>query len=84
MKLAKAKEILDLNIKEASKQMPPDTLQALKIASEGLNYILHLRAFSIQFRNQMLPSEKDIPDLAPSADRKQRLRESPLGRKPGS
>jgi len=35
MKLAKAVEIGELNIKEAGKKMPPDTLDALKILVEA-------------------------------------------------
>lgn len=82
MTLELDKRILDLNIKEAGAKMPAETLHALKIGSEAINYIIRLRACSLEHRNQKLPSEIVIPDLAPSADRKNRLRESPLGREP--
>lgn len=47
MKLSTAKEIMELNIQEAGKKMPPDTLDALK---------LHVEAVKRELRN------RDDPD----------------------
>ncbi|MBA7582536.1 hypothetical protein ES708_24466 [subsurface metagenome] len=80
MKLPKVKEILDLNVREAGSKMPPDTLDALKIASHAISRIVTMRSYGINQAILPLPGENPIPDLSPSADRKQRLRESPLGR----
>lgn len=43
MKLAKAIEILELNVKVAGKRMPTDTLDALKLGIEALTLIDQLR-----------------------------------------
>jgi len=57
MKIDKAKEILDLNIREAGTKMPPDVKTAVQIGSEAINYIIRLRACSIKHRQAILPSE---------------------------
>ena len=82
MEPTKAREILDLNVKEAGSKMPPDTLAAVKMGSAAISRILTMRSYGINQAILPLPGENPIPDLSPSADRKQRLRESPLGRKP--
>lgn len=81
IKLDKAKEILDLNIKQAGSKMPPDTLTALKIGSEAINFIIRLRSCSIQFRNQMLPSETIRNGQNFPEENLNKLRESPIGEK---
>lgn len=43
MNLSKAKEIIDLNIKEAGKKMPPDVKTALTIGSEAIGAIIQWR-----------------------------------------
>jgi len=43
MKLEKAKEIVELNIKEAGNKMPPDCLAALKLENEATKRILDAR-----------------------------------------
>lgn len=47
MKLLKAKEIIDLNIKEAGKRMPADCLDALKLGREAISRILSMRGYNI-------------------------------------
>lgn len=42
MKIPTAIEILELNIKEAGKKMPPDTLDALKLGVEALIFYQEL------------------------------------------
>lgn len=77
-----AKHILDLNINGAGKKMPPETLTAVKIGSQAIKRLLTMRSYGIKQALLPLPSENPIPDLAPSADRKQKLRESPIGKEP--
>ena len=84
MKPQKAIEIIELNIREAGPKMPPDTLEALKLHVFAFKRLLKMRSYGIGQAILPLPGENPIPDLSPSADRKQRLRESPLGRKPGN
>jgi len=43
MKLEKVKEILELNIKEAGKQMPPDVKTALEISLQAVDRELSWR-----------------------------------------
>lgn len=43
MNLQKSKEIIDLNIKEAGKKMPPDVKNALTLGSESIDAILKWR-----------------------------------------
>lgn len=43
MNLPKAKEIIDLNIKEAGKKMPPDVRKALTLGSQALSSIIAWR-----------------------------------------
>lgn len=57
MTLEKVREILELNLKEAGRKMPPDTATALGISIEGLKRILKYRKehFRASFMN--LPGE---------------------------
>jgi len=82
MKLTKAIEFYPEIEKSLRLNKWIEHADAIKLVSEAINYIIRLRACSIEHRNNKLPSEIDIPDLAPSADRKQRLRESSLGKEP--
>lgn len=75
----KAIEILELNIREARKKMPPDVLDALKLHVQAMRRLLTMRSHGINQAILPLPGENPIPDLSPSADRKHMLRESPPG-----
>lgn len=57
MNLEKAKEIIDLNIKEAGKKMPPDVKTALILSSEADDRILKGRQRPDQYYTRLLPSE---------------------------
>lgn len=78
--LPEAKQILDLNLKEAGNSMPGDCYDAVEIASHAISRILTMRSEGIAQALLPLPGECPMPDFSPSADRKQLLRKSPLGR----
>lgn len=61
IKLAKAIEILDLNIKEAGKTMPPDCKLALNLAMESLVGLRSERFINGYTRIGQLPSEEHEP-----------------------
>lgn len=82
MKPAKAIEILELEVKNQSLYPFPDRHDAFKLGLESLKRLLTMRSYGINQAILPLPGENPIPDLSPSADRKQKLRESPLGREP--
>lgn len=62
MNLPKAIEILDLNISEAGRRMPADTLTALKLAKEALERIQSHRRDKWSILNIPLPSETNDKD----------------------
>ena len=82
MLLPKAKEILDELLRTSSRDKSSDSWDALKIASHAISRILTMRSYGINQAILPLPGERPIPDLSPSADRKQSIRESSLGREP--
>lgn len=57
MKLIKAKEILELNIKLAGKKMPPDTLEALKLSIEAIKRVKACRPVDCYAPEILLPGE---------------------------
>lgn len=57
MKLTKAIEILDLNIKEQGGKMPPDCLTALKLAVSALEQLTHYREVDNTLSNHLLHGE---------------------------
>lgn len=57
MNLPKAIEICELNIKEAGSKMPPDTLEALKLATASMKRILLARSYNDQHTLNRLPGE---------------------------
>lgn len=57
MKLSKAIEILDLNIKEAGSKMPTDTLDALKIGRHAIERIEECRLADHTIKEDLLPGE---------------------------
>ncbi|MBA7577013.1 hypothetical protein ES708_18859 [subsurface metagenome] len=57
MKLEKAKEIIDHNIKEAGNKMPPDVKMALQLSSEADARILLARKGASFIGGGLLPSE---------------------------
>ncbi|MBA7701265.1 hypothetical protein ES703_109998 [subsurface metagenome] len=59
MKLHKAKEIIDHNIKEAGKKMPPDVKDALVVASSCISGIIAIRCGAISNVNEPLPGETE-------------------------
>jgi len=59
MNLSKALEILTLNVKEAGKKMPPDTLEALKKAIECTTYCIQVRRFPHEADNIPIPGDQD-------------------------
>lgn len=59
MKLEKAKEILDLNIKEAGKQMPPDVKKALELGVGSIDFVTAWRTGAYFPPDYKLPGETD-------------------------
>lgn len=59
MKLSKAKEIIDLNLKEAGKKMPPDVRSALQLGSEAIDRCLFARKETSFVGPALLPSETE-------------------------
>lgn len=57
MKLEKAIEILDLNIKQRSPRMPPDVLIALRMGTDALSRLRTLRAEPHLGASAPLPDE---------------------------
>jgi hypothetical protein len=82
MKINKSIEILQDLLGEGPHYPPDDRRDAVKQGIEALNRLNYMRSFNIPQAVMPLPSERPIEDFAPSADRKRRLRESPLGKEP--
>lgn len=61
MNLPKAKQILELNIKEAGKQMPTDTLTAVKLGSQAISRLSLARSFGDKHCQGRLPDEDAVP-----------------------
>ena len=57
MNLPKAKEILDLNAKEAGAKMPPDTLKAVELGSQAIARLLLARSYGDPHTLGPLPGE---------------------------
>lgn len=57
MKLTTAKDVLQLNIRKAGKQMPPDTLAALKLGIEAIENLITQRADWLTRVYKPLPGE---------------------------
>jgi len=57
MKLEKAIEILDLNIRQRNHRMPPDVFDALKLGKEALKRIQQYRQTSSYLSFMNLPGE---------------------------
>lgn len=57
MTLLKAAEILDLNVKEADKKMPPDVKEAISLGAQSLRRIDYHRKRGHFFAQQLLPTE---------------------------
>lgn len=59
MKLDKAKEILNLNLKEAGHKMPADCRDAVMLGIEAINRVQQYRLYP-EFRNSaLLPGESE-------------------------
>lgn len=58
----KAIEILDLNIKEAGKKMPPDILDALKLGRQAVAYCRDVHRFPHLAEELPLPSQGELRD----------------------
>lgn len=59
MKLAKAREIVLLNLKLANKTMPPDVKTALKIHVEATLFVERCRLGDVIDPNALLPGETE-------------------------
>lgn len=57
MNLLKAVEILELNIKEAGKKMPPDTLTAVKLGAQAIKRLALARSYGDPHCEQPLVDE---------------------------
>lgn len=82
MKLDKAIELLTAIVQTGEYEGDPDDSDAIKLGKEALSRLQTMRSYNINQAILPLPSERPIEDFAPSAERKRRLRESPLGREP--
>jgi len=83
MKPVKAIEILGLDLTYTYPARYDDLHDAIKMGRAALSRILTMRSYGINQAILPLPGENPIPDLSPSADRKQSIRESSLGRESG-
>lgn len=59
MNLEKAKEIINLNIKDRSPRMPPDVLDALKLGSEAITRVQDIRTGKITMISIPLSGETE-------------------------
>lgn len=84
MKPAEAAKNLDEWYPDCSLALHPKFPEAVKLGKFALERILKMRSFNIGMAIMPLPGENPIPDLSPSAARKQTLRESPPGKEPRS
>jgi len=66
IKILKALEIIDLNIKEAGKSMPPDVKEALTLAMEALDLICSIRNNASASAFEWLPSEEHNENQKPT------------------
>lgn len=58
IKLSKAKELLNLNLTEAGKDMPSDTYSAVILAVQAFNFIQLTRATEGDLAIPLLPGEE--------------------------
>ena len=66
IKLSKAREIIHLNIQEASDSMPPDVKESLKLADEALGLIFAIRHGAHLSVFEWLPSEEHNENQKPT------------------
>lgn len=59
MKPEKAREILQLNITEASPKMPPDVKVALTMAAGAIDLVLRERRDLVSYAGELLPGETE-------------------------
>jgi len=59
MKLEKAIEILELNVKEAGNKMPADCLKAIKLGIEAMEEVKYYRNNPLSYVIKLLPGETD-------------------------
>ena len=83
MTIDEAIRIHTLYLRGSDEVEPVDFDKAIRLGIEALELIQDIRIRFPTMPNLSLPSEGPIPDLSPSADRKQLLRESNLGRESG-
>ncbi|MBA7586913.1 hypothetical protein ES708_28920 [subsurface metagenome] len=83
MELAKAIEILTESVELTDFAPDPDFIDALKLVINATRKLQEIRILFPTLMPGLLPGEDPMPDFSPSADRKQLLRESPLGRECG-
>lgn len=57
MLLSKAKEIIEINFKEAGNKMPPDVKQALELAIGAINIVTLRRQLFAPQEGQLIPGE---------------------------
>ncbi|GAI63978.1 unnamed protein product [marine sediment metagenome] len=83
MTLHKAIEILQLAISDPDLVGAIDLMDAQKLAIDALIFLAECHTDGCLMKTFSPTGENPIPDLSPSADRKQTLRESNLGRESG-
>ncbi|GAI61890.1 unnamed protein product [marine sediment metagenome] len=83
MTLPEAVEQLTLFSNRYKTRPDPDLLDAIKLVINATRKLQNIRILFPTLMPGLLPGEDPMPDLSPSADRKQLLRESPLGRECG-
>lgn len=84
MKLPKAIEILDLNLKHANVNMPHDVRDAVKLGIEALKFVQKLKATGQLRGRELLPGETPETNPTRSLHHIKAVLESPLGREPKS
>ena len=83
MTLDKAIEILQTFRDEGDEDLPLDVEPAINLVINATRKLQEIRILFPTLMPGLLPGECPMPDFSPSADRKQLLRESPLGRECG-
>lgn len=60
--MSKAYEILDLNMKEAHKQMPPDVRESLNLALNTMKTVQYMRKGGVWDLHALFPNEAPDPE----------------------
>ncbi|MBA7634555.1 hypothetical protein ES703_42141 [subsurface metagenome] len=82
MKLSKAIKTLTGLAKPIHQGEEPDITDAIKLGIKTLNYVMRLRACSLEHRQAFPDPDDPATPFTPTQDEIKALKESPLGREP--